>query len=250
MAYLVESLSQFLVFIGIGVVCFFPVVSLKATGVGFGKLILSVSFFSLIAFSALQFLSPTPKENLYLIKLTFALMAVLGICYLSLSKSDKVTVVPKMGYVIFIIMSLFFLNSYNGLFSLESLFLFLSTLFVGVTIFSMLLGHYYLVVPKLSEKPLLYLHYLLWGIMALKMALSLLSYFSNSTDINLWDNVFIWMRLLWGYLAIAILTYYSYRLSKMRSTQSATGVLYVVDFFMIVGELVSYYLYNSKGLLI
>ncbi len=58
------------------------------------------------------------------------------------------------------------------------------------------------------------------------------------------------MRWLWGYVALAVLSAFAWRLCRMRSIQSATGVLYIMVFFVFVGELISGYLYFKHGLAI
>jgi hypothetical protein len=60
--------------------------------------------------------------------------------------------------------------------------------------------------------------------------------------------LFISMRYLWGYAAPLILSFFTFKLCKLRSLQSATGVLYIVEFFVIVGELISVYLMAKHGL--
>ena len=56
------------------------------------------------------------------------------------------------------------------------------------------------------------------------------------------------MRVVWGYLIIAVMSYFAWRLVRMRSLQSATGILYAMTFFAIVGELISAFLYTNMGL--
>lgn len=131
-----------------------------------------------------------------------------------------------------------------------------ATLLMGITIFMMALGHYYLVVPKLTERPLVIGSYLLWIFLIIKMSLSGYAMYEN------WDYfvegsrlgdgftmnwVFASMRLLWGYGALGALSYFSYRLADMRSFQSATGVLYTMVFFVFTGELLSGYFYHKFG---
>lgn len=64
----------------------------------------------------------------------------------------------------------------------------------------------------------------------------------------MYNWVFISMRYLWGYVAPLILSFFTYKLCRLRSLQSATGVLYIVEFFVIVGELISVYLMAKHGL--
>jgi len=133
-----------------------------------------------------------------------------------------------------------------------------SSLLLSMSNFAMILGHYYLVVPKLSEEPLIYCLYIFWAIFFLKLMASLTVLLTTATPYLIEGNelgdgytfnwLFISMRYLWGYAAPLILTFFTFRLCKLRSIQSATGVLYIVEFFVIVGELISIYLMAKHGL--
>jgi hypothetical protein len=117
--------------------------------------------------------------------------------------------------------------------------------------FSMTLGHWYLVNPKLSEKPLKITIYILWSLLLFKIIFSAVSFMGNKDQLEL-TNSFVFiifsMRMLWGYLIIGLLSYFTYRLIKMRSIQSATGILYVMTFFVLMGELISNYFYFKYGI--
>ena len=56
------------------------------------------------------------------------------------------------------------------------------------------------------------------------------------------------MRLTWGYLIIGIMSYFTWKLVKMRSIQSATGILYVMTFFVFIGELISTFFFYKYGM--
>ena len=56
------------------------------------------------------------------------------------------------------------------------------------------------------------------------------------------EGVFVLQRLLFGLLIPASLAYFTWKTIEMRSTQSATGILYVVVFLTLVGEALSVYL--------
>lgn len=144
-------------------------------------------------------------------------------------------------------------------FNSSFLFLFSSLVFLGITHYSMLLGHYYLVVPKLTEKPLLICLKIFWGIFLAKFlwsAMTLVSasdYLAEGTTLGegyLFNWILVSMRTLWGYGAMLVLSYFAWRLCRMRSIQSATGVLYIMVFFVFVGELISSYIYLKLGLTI
>ena len=60
-------------------------------------------------------------------------------------------------------------------------------------------------------------------------------------------GVFFWQRVLFGLLGPAVLAYLTWETAKIRSTQSATGILYVDFFTVIVGEVLAKYLYLSTS---
>ena len=47
------------------------------------------------------------------------------------------------------------------------------------------------------------------------------------------DGIFFWQRVLFGLAGPAVLSYLTWETAKIQSTQSATGILYV-DFFTVV----------------
>jgi hypothetical protein len=54
--------------------------------------------------------------------------------------------------------------------------------------------------------------------------------------------------LLFGLIGPVVLAYMTWETAKLRSTQSATGILYVDLFMVIVGELVAKYLLLTTAL--
>ena len=60
-------------------------------------------------------------------------------------------------------------------------------------------------------------------------------------------GVFFWQRVLFGLLGPVVLAYLTWETAKIRSTQSATGILYVDFFTVIVGELLAKYLFLSTA---
>ncbi len=59
------------------------------------------------------------------------------------------------------------------------------------------------------------------------------------------DGVFLWQRVLFGLGSPALLSYLVWETAKIRSTQSATGILYVDFFTVVVGEVLAKYLLVS-----
>ena len=56
------------------------------------------------------------------------------------------------------------------------------------------------------------------------------------------SGVFFWQRVLFGLAGPALLSYLTWETAKIRSTQSATGILYVDFFTVVVGEVLAKYL--------
>ena len=49
------------------------------------------------------------------------------------------------------------------------------------------------------------------------------------------DGIFFWQRVAFGLAGPAVLSYLTWETAKIQSTQSATGILYVDFFTVIVG---------------
>ncbi len=245
----------FLLALAFGTQLFSPIVSTKLTGVGFYKLGTSIVLSCLVfAIGVDFFMSPTLSGADYLCYGILILSNVIT----SVFHRDQKSSFMWMIYVLQII-TFFYFTYHTFLGDAPWIVLFLSSMTIlGMSNFSMILGHYYLVVPKLSERPLIICLYLFWIFMVMKIVLSLrvlftmgMPYFEEGTmlgDGYMFNWLFISMRYLWGYLAPLVLSGFTYKLCRLRSIQSATGVLYIIEFFVIVGELISVYLMSKHGL--
>jgi len=60
-------------------------------------------------------------------------------------------------------------------------------------------------------------------------------------------GIFFWQRMAFGLFGPAVLSYLTLETAKIRSTQSATGILYVDFFTVVVGEVLAKYLLLSAG---
>ncbi|HWP47642.1 MAG TPA: hypothetical protein VNM22_10815 [Candidatus Limnocylindrales bacterium] len=129
-----------------------------------------------------------------------------------------------------------------------------SALLLGSASFAMVLGHWYLVTPDLSIDPLRSLSLLFIGSLILRLVLILLTlglyWTEGETGRQLLEillnlkgyGVFFWFRLLFGLLAPLACSYMIWETVKIRSTQSATGMLYVTMLFVLAGELLARFL--------
>jgi hypothetical protein len=134
-----------------------------------------------------------------------------------------------------------------------------STLLLGSAAAAMTLGHYYLVVLELPIAALRRLTILLIAALAVRAVLVGLLLVgpvhaayaeAGLVATGHWsaDGVFVWMRILFGLAGPFSLSYFIWRTVEIRSTQSATGILYVQLFLVLAGELLAKYLRVAAGL--
>ena len=110
---------------------------------------------------------------------------------------------------------------------------------LGTTMTAMLLGHWYLIAHNLSIKPLLRLHFAMFVAFGLRLAtVGVALAWALTTHAP--DKVsWLWLvlRVGAGLFGAGILSSMAFAAAKLRATQSATGILYVVVVFVLVGEL-------------
>lgn len=124
---------------------------------------------------------------------------------------------------------------------------------LGFSMTAMLVGHSYLISPGLSIKPLM------GQILGIGIALALrtavcgtaLWFWSGEHDLtNLNDETVLWLPVRWliGLVGPAVFGFMAFRTAQIKSTQSATGILYVVVILAFLGELTSLLLTRNTGL--
>jgi hypothetical protein len=134
-----------------------------------------------------------------------------------------------------------------------------SALLLGAAASAMVLGHYYLVVLDLPISALRRLTVLLVTAIGLRTVVVAAALFA-ARGVGLHeaglvlsglfspDGIFVWMRLLFGIVGPLSLVYFIWRTVEIRSTQSATGILYVQLFLVLAGELLAKHLRVFSGL--
>jgi hypothetical protein len=245
----------FLISVAWTLTLFSPIASSGLTGNGFIKLLTNVSIGFLSMALIVSFFSSDPLFNYSLYLKLISLSALVATTLYH--RDDKSlfmwilygVIVLALGYHIILFSPLFF----------NALFLLSSALLLGIILYSMLLGHWYLVVPKLSEKPLKIAAIILWIILIFKIVLSLMNtykhfdFFEQQTNLGA-GYAFNWllliMRMSFGYAVILGMSLFNWKLVSMRSIQSSTGILYAMTFFIFIGELVSSYMFLNFGLYI
>jgi len=119
---------------------------------------------------------------------------------------------------------------------------------------AMILGHWYLVIPSMQVSHLQSIVKVHIASMVVRVVVVVAAVVmaietwqpglgpSFRHYITSVDGVFFWQRVLFGLGGPALLSYLTWETAKIRSTQSATGILYVDFFTVVVGEVLAKYL--------
>ena len=132
-----------------------------------------------------------------------------------------------------------------------------SAALLGGTCTAMILGHWYLVIPSLEVRHLQSIVKVHIASLVLRIAVVGAAVFAGlalfepgpAASVGSFrryilslDGIFFWQRVLFGLAGPAVLSYLTWETAKIRSTQSATGILYVDFFTVVVGEVLAKYL--------
>jgi protein NrfD len=132
-----------------------------------------------------------------------------------------------------------------------------SAAMLGGACTAMILGHWYLVIPSLQVSHLqsiVRVHIASMGarvvVVAAAVWLAIATSVPGQPDLRpsfrhyimSVDGIFFWQRVLFGLAGPAVLSYLTWETAKIRSTQSATGILYVDFFTVVVGEVLAKYI--------
>src|SRR5687767_1709730 len=120
---------------------------------------------------------------------------------------------------------------------------------------AMVLGHWYLVVPSLDVahlQSIVRLHIGSTVVRVVVVAAAVIAIVTWEPGVPNFeryifsiDGIFFWQRILFGLGGPAVLSYLTWETAKIQSTQSATGILYVDFFTVIVGEVLAKYVLLS-----
>lgn len=251
----IKSIAEFfLISIAWTLTLFSPIAGTRLTGNGFIKLLSNISIGSLVMAVIVSFFS----SNLLGLPLYLKFISLVALVNITLFHQDEKSPLMWLMYAIVICSLGFHLVLFYPLL-LNSLFLISSALLLGIILYSMILGHWYLVVPKLSERPLKIAAILAWVILGFKIIFSFLStyqhydFFEQQTTLGsgyAFNWLLLTMRISFGYIVILGMSLFNWKLIGMRSIQSSTGILYAMTFFIFIGELVSLFIFFNYGLFI
>ena len=132
---------------------------------------------------------------------------------------------------------------------------FAATAVLGSVLLTMVFGHWYLVIPRLSIDHLMKLTKVLMGAILLRMASVVVTFalIRMEPSLSVWDlfsalmitmnwGIFFWPRILLGIVAPIVLAYMIHSTVQIRHTQAATGLLYVAVVTLLFGEFFSKFL--------
>jgi hypothetical protein len=135
-----------------------------------------------------------------------------------------------------------------------------SALLLGWSLVTMLLGHWYLIAPKLTFRHLTVFSWVLVGIVVLRIVAVGFSLWSASSAPTVaeptpWrlltgfegEAMFFWVRVLWGLAGPLLLGLMALSCARKQSNQSATGILYVLVVGSFIGEITAYFLMLTTG---
>jgi hypothetical protein len=126
-----------------------------------------------------------------------------------------------------------------------------SAALLGSATTAMLIGHSYLIAPAMSLTPLLRLLGALFATTLLRLVLASVGlwYWTGEPSlVNLETGLWLIPRWGLGFAGPLALGWMAWETTRIRSTQSATGILYVVVIFCFLGELTSQLLVAKSGI--
>ena len=138
--------------------------------------------------------------------------------------------------------------------TMTALSFFSSAFLLGGACTAMILGHWYLVIPSLQVSHLQAIVKVHMASMVVRVVVVGAAVFLAITTwqpglgpnferyVTSVDGIFFWQRVLFGLFGPALLSYLTWETAKIRSTQSATGILYVDFFTVVVGEVLAKYI--------
>ncbi len=129
---------------------------------------------------------------------------------------------------------------------------------IGGVFAAMILGHWYLVTPKLPEAPLILLARALLAVVIVQIVLFVgwTATGAGPADVAPFSSLvgpwalFVWLRLIVGLVFPLIVCWASVQTARSRSMESATGLLYINVGSIAAGTILAAGLYFGAGLLV
>ncbi len=115
------------------------------------------------------------------------------------------------------------------------------SLTLGLVNMAMSLGHWYLVTPRLPERPLVELTVVLMAAIAAQGAIVFVNAVIPAAQVvtsglSIGENPAFWLRIVVGIVFPSALAYMAWRTARERGMMSATGLLYIAVGAVLAGE--------------
>jgi hypothetical protein len=128
-----------------------------------------------------------------------------------------------------------------------------ATALLGSVMLTMVFGHWYLVIPRLSIDPLKRLTKVLMAAIGVRIATIVVSFAVLRSkqsipldavvqELLVQQGIFFWPRMIFGVLVPIVLTAMIWSTVKLQHTQAATGLLYLAVVALLFGEFFSKFL--------
>src|ERR1043165_8040337 len=128
-----------------------------------------------------------------------------------------------------------------------------ATALLGSVMLTMVFGHWYLVIPRLSIDPLKRLTKVLMAAIGVRIATIVVSFVvlqlkqsipfgAVLKELLVQQGIFFWPRVIFGVLVPIVLAAMIWSTVKIRHTQAATGLLYLAVVALLFGEFFSKFL--------
>ena len=129
---------------------------------------------------------------------------------------------------------------------------------IGGVFAAMILGHWYLVTPKLPEAPLILLSRVLLAVVVVQVVLFVawIATGAGPADVAPFEalvgewSLFVWLRLIVGLVFPLVVSWMAVQTARTRSMESATGLLYINVGTIAAGTILASGLYFGAGLLV
>lgn len=130
-----------------------------------------------------------------------------------------------------------------------------SSFLLGATLTAMLLGHHYLTAPAMSIEPLKrFVSSMAWGLGAraalAAVGLGVWASMAAAATSPTASPLFLAVRWGMGVLGPAVAAVLTWKTVQIRSTQSATGILYIAMTLVLFGELTAMVLSREAGVIL
>ncbi len=202
-----------------------------------------------------------PLDGSYADELRWALAAVFGLTVLHAAATMRDQRIPALalggaasiaGVAAIVFLTQVIAGPTWG-FALVFVSLAIAAVVLGAVSQGMVLGHWYLVTPRLPEQPLREMTGLLVVVMVLQMVLLVPALALphdtpvTSVDTEILSNPFFYLRVGGGIAFPAMLAWMAFDASGVRAMMSATGLLYIAMALVLAGEVVGRGLMFASG---